>query len=349
MIHSIASIQAERPDDYPPQVIPFPKDLGARCLSSNPYGILIPHHERDEKMRIVSIPLMTPSQRQARTAISASRLDEASTPPTDSTASDQSRSLLTLAMQRTSSQSRLPLGPFTTTIAETLLVMTDSIVAIAALAWIIKAEQLLDAGKTEECVRLVEEERRKSKRGEIDGDRVSRKSMMIFRLRFVRLTASLQPQATHSADLRYIHTRLALTYLKETLFEDAIALFTRAKTDPRVVCRMFPDFVGNAIQPEDELQIWQGLEEAIEHVPDLETISEWRTLSLHETKLTGPCDQSLRLHGPVAVGETSSLTRLTQRIQKNWRKWSRTTSRSFSKNTFGKLECHGARVRRNVL
>ncbi len=172
MIHSIASIQAERPDDYPPQIIPFPRDLGARCLSSNPYGIMIAHHERDEKMRIISIPLMMPSQQQARASTSASRSDNGSTPPTDSIASDQSGSLLTQAMQRTASQSRLPLGPFTTTVAETLLVMTDSIVAIAALAWVIKAEQLLDAGQTEDCVRLVEEERRKSKRGEIDGDRV---------------------------------------------------------------------------------------------------------------------------------------------------------------------------------
>jgi hypothetical protein len=51
--------------------------------------------------------------------------------------------------------------------------MADSVIAIAALAWVIKAEQMLDAGRVDDCVRLVEEERRKAKRGEIDGDRVS--------------------------------------------------------------------------------------------------------------------------------------------------------------------------------
>jgi hypothetical protein len=60
--------------------------------------------------------------------------------------------------------------------------------------------------------------------------------------------------------------------LKETLFEEAIALFTRAKTDPRMVCRMFPDLVGQAIQPEDEVQIWEGLQKQYESVPDLKHI-----------------------------------------------------------------------------
>ncbi len=173
MIHSIAAIQSDNPAEAAPQIIPFPSDLGARALSGNAYGIMIAHHERDEKMRLVSVPLLRAGAAAPPPAEPDKALPDPPAGAQDATPSTGPESLLTASIRQAPARSKTPAGPFTTTIAETLLVMSDSVVAIAALAWIIKAEQMLDAGQTEECVRLVDEEKRKSRRGDIDGERVS--------------------------------------------------------------------------------------------------------------------------------------------------------------------------------
>jgi hypothetical protein len=63
--------------------------------------------------------------------------------------------------------------PATTTIAETLLFTDDAVIAIAPRSWLLNADALIDSGNLDEAVKLTEVQRRKGKRGEIDGDKVS--------------------------------------------------------------------------------------------------------------------------------------------------------------------------------
>jgi hypothetical protein len=63
--------------------------------------------------------------------------------------------------------------PSTTTIAETLIYMDDGVLAVTPKSWLLVADNLIQQGKLDEAIKLTEVERKKGKRGEIDGDKVS--------------------------------------------------------------------------------------------------------------------------------------------------------------------------------
>lgn len=65
-------------------------------------------------------------------------------------------------------------GPFSTTIAETLVLGPNAIMSLAPTPAIIRVEAYLKEGRMDEAIAMVDEERRKGRRGEIDADKVSR-------------------------------------------------------------------------------------------------------------------------------------------------------------------------------
>lgn len=134
------------------QIINLPQGFEALGVVSSPYGISIPNSERDQRMRMVSIPLLgqsTPAK--VENEASGSGL----TPP---------------------SSPELPAAtPFSTTIAETLIVGLNAVYALAPVPTVIQLEDLLTRRKLDDAIALVDEERRRGKRGEIDVDKVSRK------------------------------------------------------------------------------------------------------------------------------------------------------------------------------
>lgn len=138
--------------------------------------------------------------------------------------------------------------PSSTTVAETLIIDGDKVQALVAESWLTRAEQLLEANKVEACAKLAEDERKKAKRGEIEVDKT-----------------------THTADLRLVWTRLAFAYFADAMFDEAGQLFTKAKADPRLVIRLFPNLVDVG-----DLVVWQGFAKDAAETPNVEQAVEVR-------------------------------------------------------------------------
>lgn len=64
-------------------------------------------------------------------------------------------------------------GPFSTCVAETLVIGPNGVMSLAPLPPVLKLEELCRRGSTDEAIALVDEERRRGRRGEVDSDKVS--------------------------------------------------------------------------------------------------------------------------------------------------------------------------------
>jgi hypothetical protein len=63
-------------------------------------------------------------------------------------------------------------GPFSTCVAETLIIGPNGIMSLAPIPTITKVEQLCKARNMDGAIAMVDEERRKGRRGEVDADKV---------------------------------------------------------------------------------------------------------------------------------------------------------------------------------
>lgn len=66
-------------------------------------------------------------------------------------------------------------GPFSTAVAETLIIGPNGIMSLAPTPTVLRLEKLCTERRMEEAIALVDEERRKGRRGEIDADKASRR------------------------------------------------------------------------------------------------------------------------------------------------------------------------------
>jgi len=165
------------------QTITMPIDIIPLRLTSNPYGIAAPNRLRDDKMAAKShriIPLPRPPAELPRLTSDENLLD-ASTPFEPPPGSGLSPPLLPIDLPLHSDgrpafisqdSSGNTSRPATTTIAETLLFTDDSVIAITPRSWLLNADAMIDQGKLDEAVKMTEIQRRKGKRGEIEGDKV---------------------------------------------------------------------------------------------------------------------------------------------------------------------------------
>jgi hypothetical protein len=64
-------------------------------------------------------------------------------------------------------------GPFSTAVAESLIVGPNGIQSLAPTPVILKVERLCEERQMTEAIALVDDERRKGRRGEVDADKVS--------------------------------------------------------------------------------------------------------------------------------------------------------------------------------
>ena len=123
-------------------------NINAFTLSYSPYGISIRDRVRDQKMANVKFPLLGARLGKPNDPTSGSGL----TPP---------------------SSPQPAVLPFSTTVAETLIVGPDGLQALFPTPVLLRLEQLCHERRLDEAAALVDEERRKGKRGEIEGDKVS--------------------------------------------------------------------------------------------------------------------------------------------------------------------------------
>lgn len=287
-MHSIADITSGF--DTPPQLIsllPDSSEVGdyhslPLGMSINPYGLVVPNPKRDAIMTTVTWKVRTdprekgddhdhegieqqtslqPSLNDARSISSASAFSPPATPE-----SIPASELISHG-KSTSSTTSL-------TITETLIWTGDTVKVLASDSWVVKANDILNEGTQEASDRvskMVEEERKKAKRGEVDGDRVS-----------TELAEQPGPcstclqKAAHTADMRFMYARLAYIRMRAALFDDAGSLFQKSKLDPRFVVSLFPKYAGRSIPDGQELVIWRGLLHDLNEVRTIEEIGTSR-------------------------------------------------------------------------
>lgn len=172
--------------------------MGAFTLSYSPYGISVRDINRDERMVLVSIPLLgdklvppsaprvvaasiNPSSEETPPRSPKDAMSATEEPPSGSGLTPPSSPIpfkrQPIILQRHSSllQATAPnsRGPFSTAVAETLIIGPNGIEALSPIPLVLRLEKLCSDGRWEEALALVDEERRKGRRGEIEGDKVS--------------------------------------------------------------------------------------------------------------------------------------------------------------------------------
>ena len=255
--------------DNPIQVISL--DIPAFGLSYSPYGISIRDEERDTRMAPTKLKLLGPKLTTPATPSKEhpgvleqdpevpDPMPDVEDPPSGSGLTPPSSPSATsrpyMTPQRSTSAvgpSALSRAPFSTAIAETLVVNDNGLQAVAPTPVVIQLEQLCADRRMDEAMKLVDEERRKGRRGEIDGDK-----------------------ATHQATMRLLHLYLACHLLLETMFEKAGEYFHKGKVDPRLLVRLYPALRGKTIGSAEEVETLDGLAKVFEEMPPISDISEY--------------------------------------------------------------------------
>ncbi|KAI5454223.1 hypothetical protein NCC49_004285 [Naganishia albida] len=265
-IHSIADITSGF--DNPPQRISLVPDSSKSAaghslplgMSINPYGLVVPNPKRDALMTLVSWriksdhptllgseDLDTVEQQKSpqQAPIETHSISSASAFSPPATPESQPASQHVSHVKSTSSTASL-------SICETLIWTGDTVKVLASDSWVVKANDILikDTPEASDRVsKIVEEERKKAKRGEVDGDR-----------------------AAHTSDMRFMYARLAYIRLRAALFDDAGSLFQKSKLDPRFVVALFPKYAGLSIPDDQELVIWRGLLDDLKQVKSVDEI-----------------------------------------------------------------------------
>ncbi|KAL1413618.1 hypothetical protein Q8F55_001393 [Vanrija albida] len=327
-IHSLADLE------QPAQTISLDAELSAFQLSYSPYGISIRDMVRAERLGtsrftllsgklapVVESPVEVATSPPAKSEHSESEL---LAPPADAqTASDQElsaneeppsgsgltpptspkfqrqpinpptgSSLLSAGGQSASSTVRA--GPVATAIAETLLVGRHTVQGLAPTPVVLRLEHLCSQRRMEEAIALVDDERRKGRRGEFDGDK-----------------------ATHSATMRLLHLYLACQLLLDTVFERAGDYLLRGKIDPRLIVRLYPAYRGKLIGTAEEVEVFDGLKPIFENMGTIEeTVADFLRRNYESNESPPPNDElqlALLDNAQAMLGDFLRKTRASRR------------------------------------
>nr|XP_018263192.1 uncharacterized protein I303_04685 [Kwoniella dejecticola CBS 10117]OBR85350.1 hypothetical protein I303_04685 [Kwoniella dejecticola CBS 10117] len=273
-IHSLADLEK------PSQIITLDPGLKAFGLTYSPYGISVRDLYRDERVSTSSLKLLggklapsrhiedakLPQEELPDTSNLVQNPEEALTPDVVSPMNEDppSGSGLTppsspkphrhqpITPQRNSSLHpgiAANTGPFSMAVSETLILSPNSITGLLPTSTMMKVEKLCSERHLEEAINLVDEERRRGRRGEIDVDK-----------------------STHHTSMKYLHLYLASHLFEETQFEKALDYFVRAKIDPRLLVRCFEDLRGKLIGSEETIEVFEGVKEVLERMGTVEDI-----------------------------------------------------------------------------
>lgn len=194
VIHSLNDL------DNVVQVIPVDVGFTGICLSYSPYGVTVRDKTRDARMAAGRMLLLTDklSLGDKATTVSESLPMEELVPPTGqlspmseepeggsgltppSSPGPFNRQPITPTRSSSLLQTNAPVkGPFSKAIAETLLVGPNGLQAVSPMPIVIKLERLCEERRIDEAIAVVDEERRKGRRGEIEGDKVSSEPLFL--------------------------------------------------------------------------------------------------------------------------------------------------------------------------
>ncbi|KAK4683924.1 hypothetical protein P7C73_g6284, partial [Tremellales sp. Uapishka_1] len=205
-----------------------------------------------------------------------------------------------LVTSRNSSLPRPSQRPFSTAIAETLVIGPNGIQALSPTPTILKLEQMCLERRMDEAIALVDGERRKGRRGEIEGEK-----------------------ALHTATLRFLHLYLAIHLFNETMFERAGDYFSRGKLDPRLLVRLYEDFRGKIIGSEEQVEVFLGLQDALNDMKGVDQIIQTsieRNYSPHIHPDVETAPETSELREALADTSESMLTEFLRRTRTSRRK-----------------------------
>lgn len=276
MIHSLADL------DKPVQTIEIDPSFSQHTLTYSPYGIAIRDLVRDSRMQMSRMlllgsqkPLGPASTAMARVdtppivdntpeailtppRVTSPPIEEPSsgsglTPPSSPTPFQRQP----IAPTRTSSllKATAPTtrgGPFSLAVSETLLLGLNGVQSLAPTSTIARVELHCENGQLDQAAALVDEERRRGRRGEIESDK-----------------------ATHQGTLRYLHLLIAAHLLARGRFAKAGDYFAKGKVDPRILVRSFPTLRGKLIGSAEEVEVYSGLKVVLANMPSIEEVGKF--------------------------------------------------------------------------
>ncbi|ORY34108.1 hypothetical protein BCR39DRAFT_518520 [Naematelia encephala] len=313
-VHSLSDLEK------PVQTVSLDPSFAAFTLAYSPYGVSVRDLVRDERMNLAHLLLLGGKLAPPETIPSyeLSNVDkQAPTPPQlispeheeppsgsgltpPSSPKPFARQPITPKRNSSLIQATAPRGPFSTTVAETLIVGRDGIQSFAPISILLKLEILCAEGKMDEAIVLVDDERRKGRRGEIDADK-----------------------ATHQATLRLMHLLLACHLMLETMFEKAGDYFIRGKIDPRVLVRLYSKYRGKVIGSAEEVEVFEGLRAVLEEMPSVDEIianSIKRNYSPHLEPSSEQSPEAVELRRAMTDEATAMLTDFLRKTRQSRRK-----------------------------
>ncbi|OCF74776.1 hypothetical protein I204_05158 [Kwoniella mangroviensis CBS 8886] len=325
-IHSLADLEK------PTQVISLDPTIDAFGLTYSPYGVSVRDIYRDDRLTPYKLKLLdgklAPGKPIEETKVTLPQVED---PSNDSAEGNTEEPLLSpdvispinedppsgsgltppsspkpahrhpITTQNNLGSSASPsIGPFSTAVSETLIISGHSIVSLLPTSTIMKVERLCLERQFDEAIILVDEERRRGRRGEIDVDK-----------------------ATHHNTMKYLHLYLALHLFEEALFDKSLDYFTRSKVDPRIVVRTFSDLRGKLIGSEEVVDVFEGIKEVLDRmggVDDIISTSLKRNYSPHVQPNTATAPETSVLRQAMMEEAKDMLTEFLRKTRASRRK-----------------------------
>jgi hypothetical protein len=107
----------------------------------------------------------------------------------------------------------------------------------------------------DEAMAIVDEERRRGRRGEIESDKT-----------------------THQGTVRFLHLLVASHLMSRGKFTKAGDYFAKGKIDPRILVRSFPTLRGKLIGSAEEVEVYQGLKDVLSNMTSVDDIGQYSPL-----------------------------------------------------------------------
>ncbi|WRT66239.1 uncharacterized protein IL334_003192 [Kwoniella shivajii] len=275
VIHSLNDLEK------PIQTIKLESTLDAFGITYSPYGVSVRDLIRDERMTPYRLKLLggTSSTVSKDVVAQQASLDEGvvesndhaeplspdvtspinEDPPSGSGLTPPSSPIPLIkapitpqrnaSLQTSAASSNTNRGPFSTAIAETMIISPHSILSLIPTSIIMKLEGFYTERQFDQAITLVDEERRKGRRGEIDVDK-----------------------STHHQTMKYLNLYLATSLFEETLFDKSLDYLIKAKIDPRLIVRSFSDLRGKLIGSEETIDVFKGVKDILERINSVEDI-----------------------------------------------------------------------------
>ncbi|GAA6019435.1 hypothetical protein JCM8202_001808 [Rhodotorula sphaerocarpa] len=200
--------------------------LAARSLHRSFMGLQIGAATGAHKVELVDVPLLPPS---AATLSSGS-------PRTPT--KRRSRASFSSSSIRSGVSRQTEPGSEKRALTRILVSGRNGVFALSPMTLVVQADALLDKGRDADARTLAENFAKSA--GEAD-----------------------DPDAAYDEELSYVYMRLAFRSLPKTTWQDAFELMRKARCDPRLVVRMFPDLRQPFKASVDEISVSRGVRDEV--------------------------------------------------------------------------------------